>query len=105
MTIRFLTDPDTLKVGDIISRWANNWSGIARKSLGTQLDGFPDGGHELQRLLIVEIEDNTIKTSVLYSRDEPLTSPGFRVSPGSSYSLTKSQIRGYWIWSRWENEG
>ena len=79
-------NPDTLKVGDIISKWARYSS---RTTLGSGTDHF-----EVRRHLIIEVVPHShVETVVLLWK-------GVRpdINPGSNKVIPMSAIRGVLNW-------
>ena len=80
-------NPDTLKVGDVISKWARYSN---RVTLGEGTSHF-----ERQRHLIIGVSHSYISTVVLFWKPIPM---GFAVTPGSNYDIPTASIRGVLNW-------
>jgi len=86
MELESTFNPDTLKVGDIISQWSRL---TPRETLGTGC-GFV----EFSRHIIIEKFNNGVKTSVLYLANN---TRGSTEGPGEQAFLSFSSLRvGYW---------
>jgi len=79
--------PDTLKVGDIISKWG-------RYSSRTTL-GSGSGHFELRRHLIIEVSHSYVSTVVLLWKRLPHEAV---VNPGSITTIPTATIRGVLNW-------
>tara|TARA_R110000823_G_scaffold288690_3_gene406852 strand:- start:158 stop:439 length:282 start_codon:yes stop_codon:yes gene_type:complete len=80
---------DTLKVGDIISKWAKYSN---RATLGEGTDDF-----EFRRHLIIEVVPHShVETIVLFWKYNPNT--GYSENPGSSKVIPMSAISGALTW-------
>lgn len=80
-------NPDTLKAGDIISKW-ERWS--SRQSLGRAPSHF-----ERRRHLIIGVSHSYISTVVLLWRDSLGET---MINPGSNYDIPTASIRGVLNW-------
>jgi len=86
MELESTFNPDTLKVGDIISKWSRL---TPRETLGTGC-GFV----EFSRHIIIEKFNNGVKTSVLYLANN---TKGSNSGPGEQAFLSFSSLKaGYW---------
>ena len=84
-------NPDTLKVGDVISKWARYSS---RTTLGSGTDHF-----EVRRHLIIEVVPHShVETVVLLWKHNPADAEGYDINPGSSKVIPMSAIRGVLNW-------
>ena len=86
-------NPDTLKVGDVISKWARYSS---RTTLGNGVDHF-----EVRRHLIIEVGHSHVSTVVLLWKHNPADAEAMSnsaINPGSIYNIPTRTIRGVLNW-------
>ena len=82
MELESALNPDTLKVGDIISKW-ERWS--ARSTLGNSSPHF-----EVQRHIIIEVGDSTVETHLIFASPKCFSNRGY--NPGCNFIIDRSQF-------------
>jgi hypothetical protein len=89
MELESALNPDTLKAGDIISKW-ERWS--SRSTLGNSSPHF-----EAQRHIIIEVTESAVYTVLIFSSSKCYSNRGY--NPGCKYTIERWYFKGGAKWT------